>query len=149
MEKVTVATFNSELPAKSVQQRLTGVSIPAWVVDERTLQRFWFFSQPYAGIRLKVEKKNFERASEILERWDKEEGLLQDAIHCPSCGSSRIEYPQMTRYFILTTLLLEFFHFVGAMPYRFYCRTCQNTWRPRPVTEPAAELEKKTHPQHG
>jgi len=60
--------------------------------------------------------------------------LLRDAIHCPECGSSRVEYPQFTRKFILPNfgaLLCA----IGLMEWKFYCQECQFTW-PRKVNVP-------------
>jgi len=145
MERVTVATFTAESPAKVVRDRLAQAGIEATVVDEKNLHRFWFFTRHYAGIRVKVAKDDFEKAGELLERLDKEEGLLREAIRCPQCSSSRIEYPQMTRHFVLPNLFMQVGHLLGVVPMEFYCRTCQHVWQPRP-TEEMKTLKKRPTP---
>jgi hypothetical protein len=142
MGRVTVATFNAEPPAKVVRDRLEQNGVAACIVDERNVQRFWFLSKQYAGVRVKVEKPDFDRASDLLEKLDLQEGIMSEAIRCPQCDSSRVEYPQMTRYFILPTLLAQVGHLLGIIKYRFYCRTCQHTWVPRPMDIPPEKVKK-------
>jgi len=146
MEKVTVATFNAELPAKAVLNRLNQSGIEAHIIDEKNMQRFWFFTKPYARIHVKVAKDDLDRAGDILNRLDKEENLLKDAIRCPQCGSSRVEYPQMTRYFVLPTLFVQLGHILRIIPMQFYCRSCHHTWRLQRVTADKGSLKKKPTP---
>jgi hypothetical protein len=135
MDVVTVLTFNEPEQAEPLKQRLEQAGIHAQIYDERKLQRFGFLSpEPLAGIRLRVDRKDFERARELLREWHEREGALRDAIHCPECGSSRVEYPQFTRKFVLPNfgaLLCA----IGLMEWEFYCQECQFTW-PRKVNVP-------------
>jgi len=100
MEMVTVATFNEPQQAEPLKQRLERAGIQSEVHDERNLQRYWFMSETLAGIRLRVEKHSYQKARELLEGWDRVDDALHDAIHCPECKSSRVEYPQFTRKFV-------------------------------------------------
>jgi hypothetical protein len=134
MEPVTVLTFNEPEQAEPLKQRLEQAGIPAVIYDERKLQRAFLSRESLAGIRLRVDRKDFERARALLADWHSREGALRDAIHCPSCGSSRVEYPQFTRKFVLPNfgaLLCA----VGLMEWKFYCQECQFTW-PRKVSVP-------------
>jgi hypothetical protein len=136
MQLVTVATFDQELPAQVLKERLEHSGVPAHVLDERTLQYFWFFSRPAAGMRLKVHTDDYERALSLLHGWDASEGVLREAVRCPECGSSRVEFPQFSRNSVLPTLFCHLCAAVGIMKHEFYCRDCQNTW-----TRPASEHE--------
>ena len=48
-------------------------------------------------------------------------------IRCPQCGSSNIEYPQMTRKF-LTPALVAVLCALKIIPKEFYCQDCHYTW---------------------
>lgn len=127
MEPVTVLTFNEPEQAEPLKQRLEQSGIPAAIYDERKLQRAFLSRESLAGIRLRVDRKDFERARVLLADWHAREGILRDVIHCPSCGSSRVQYPQFTRKFVLPNfgaLLCA----VGLMEWKFYCQECQFTW---------------------
>src|SRR5687767_9212807 len=104
----TIATFNETDKADHVIDRLKQEGVASELVDESTMQKMWFISKPLADKKIKVEEKDFERAKEILAGLDATEDILHDAIRCPQCKSSRIEYPQFTRKF-LTPSLVEIF----------------------------------------
>ena len=129
---VTVATFNKPEPAEAVAERLDNAGIPPELVDEEKLQRYWLLTiQPLANVRLKVPKEQFTRSMQLLHEWDAKEGILSHAIRCPECGSSRIEYPQFTRKFILPAMLSIFCR-LGIIKPEFFCEDCQYTWPPTP-----------------
>ena len=50
-----------------------------------------------------------------------------EMIRCPQCGSSNIEYPQMTRKF-LTPALMGLLCAPRIIPKEFYCQDCHYTW---------------------
>ncbi|MCI0352438.1 MAG: DUF2007 domain-containing protein, partial [Acidobacteriales bacterium] len=134
MEPVTVLTFNEPEQAEPLKQRLEQAGIPAAIYDERKLQRVFLCRESLAGIRLRVDRKNFERARALLCDWHRQGGALRDAVHCPECGSSRVQYPQFTRKFVLPNfgaLLCA----TGLIEWEFYCQECQFTW-PRKVNVP-------------
>src|SRR2546430_4883116 len=106
MEPVTIATFNEKENAQPLVTRLEQAGIHAEIHDETKLQKFYFLSENYAGIRVRVDAKEFERAKNLIETWDKQEGILRKALHCPKCGSSRVQYPQFTRQFFLPSFFL-------------------------------------------
>ncbi|HKQ36594.1 MAG TPA: DUF2007 domain-containing protein [Verrucomicrobiae bacterium] len=127
MEPVTVLTFNEPEQAEPLKQRLEDAGISAAIYDERRLQRVFLSRESLAGIRLRVDRKDFDRARLLLFGWDRHDRALKDAIHCPECGSSRIQFPQFTRKFVLPNfgaLLCA----VGLMEWKFYCQECQLTW---------------------
>jgi hypothetical protein len=128
MELVTVATFESESPACALKERLSGAGVPAQVFDERKVQRYWFLTKPHAAVRVRVESDNWDKATRLSEDWDTQDGVLHAALRCPECGSTRVEYPQMTRYFFLPTLICHVLRAVGAMQRQAYCKQCHCTW---------------------
>ncbi len=129
MQTIMVAAFNDEISALELKRRLEAEGIPAFINDERKLQRFWFLAKvPFAGVKLEVARADSVAAERKLRELHTREGALHDAIRCPSCGSLRVEYPQMTRKFILPTLVAHLLHMVGLLKHQFYCDDCQLTW---------------------
>jgi len=125
---MTVATFNNPEPAVPLQDRLERAGLHAEIHDDRNVQKFWFLSRGFAGVRLKVPNKEFETANTLLAQWDTSDRALDEAVKCPKCKSSRVEFPQMTRFFVLPTLLAHLGLLFGLYKREFYCRACQNTW---------------------
>ena len=134
---VTIATFNKREPAEAASARLEQSGIPTEIVDEAKLQKYWFLAhEPLANVRLKVDNENYPRAEQLSREWDAKDGLMREAIRCPECGSSRIEYPQFTRKFITPTILavLCWLHIFDP---EYYCEDCQYTWPPGRVKSPS------------
>jgi hypothetical protein len=139
MEPVTVATFNELEEAEPLRQRLAQAGVPAQIHDERRLQRFFFLSRPLAGVRLRVDKKDYTRAENLLNECDKASGILHDAIRCPECGSSRIEYPQFSRRFTWGGIAAVFAA-LGFFEKKFFCKHCQYTWPTKLKVEPRRDI---------
>ena len=137
MNKLTVATFNEKDKAEAVRRRLEEAGIHAEIYDESKVQKFWFFSEHLAGEKLRVDEKDFERARDLLVGLDAQEHVLDNAVKCPECGSSRIEYPQFTRKFITPTLVEIFTILAPGMKKRFYCEDCHYTWCKVPDCDPS------------
>jgi len=127
MNMVTVATFNEPSKAEPLKQKLEQSGIHAEICDESRYEWFWFVTRPVAGIRLKVHKKEFENARRLLREWDATDDVLHDAVRCPECGSSRIEYPQFTRKFLLPNLV-GLASVMGIIDKEFFCQECDFTW---------------------
>ena len=148
MDDVTVLTFNEPEQAEPLEKQLEKAGIPAPVFDERKLQKYWFIAEPLAGIRLRVDKQNYERAEKLLDEWDAMDGALRDAVHCPQCGSSEVEYPQFTRKFVTPTIY-AILCAIGLFEKKFYCQHCHLTWPTKVLVEPKTDIlgwpEKKEH----
>jgi hypothetical protein len=131
---MTLATFNYLDQAQVLKERLEQAGIRAVIYDDSKLQRFGFLTEPMATKKVEVEPKDFESAKRLLNDWDKAEGLLRDAVRCPQCKSSRVQYPQFTRKFI-TPMVVELFVVIGLFPKEFYCEDCHYTWPKNPTLE--------------
>ena len=127
MNMVTVATFNEPSKAEPLQQKLEKAGVRAEICDESRYEWFWFVTRPVAGIRLKVHKKDFENARRLVREWGATDGVLRDAVRCPQCGASRIEYPQFTRKFLLPNLV-GLASVIGIIDKEFFCQECEYTW---------------------
>jgi len=136
MNDITIATFNTTAQAEPLKQRLEQAHFHAAVCDESKMEHLWFVAHPLAGIRIKVPSDEYAEAQKLLKIWDTESGVLHDAVRCPECGSSRVEYPQHTRKFFLPNLL-GLLSGLGILEKEFYCQECQYTW-PRMGTKRSA-----------
>jgi hypothetical protein len=125
---VTIATFNEPAKAKQLKQRFQQVGLHADVHNEAPLQTVGFMSRPKANAKVMVEDTDFDRAQGLMVEWEASDPDIAAAvIRCPQCGSSNIEYPQMTRKFI-TPALVMLLCALRVIPKEFYCHDCHFTW---------------------
>jgi len=136
MNAMTVASFNERDKAEHLRERLAEAGIEAEVFDESKLQKYWFLSKPHAAVKLRVDVRHFDKALQLLNGPDAIEDLLHDAVRCPQCGSSRVEYPQFTRKFVTPTFV-EIFCLLHVLDREFFCEACQFTWPDHPVKNPS------------
>jgi len=137
MRAFAVATYNAMPPAKELQTLLQQAGIKAYIHDESFVERFWFWSEPLAAIHVEVAQANYPAATRLIREWDQTKGVLNEAVRCPECRSSRVEFPQITRKFLtpVVQVLLMTFH---VIPRHFYCVDCHFTW----PKEAAVEVER-------
>jgi hypothetical protein len=135
MKDMTIASFDEQDKADHLRERLKQAGIDCEVFDESKLQKYWFLSKPHAAVKLRVAVEEFDKARQLLNGLDAVEDALHDAVRCPQCGSSRLEYPQFTRKFVTPTFV-EIFCLLHLMEREFYCEDCQFTWPDHPVKMP-------------
>lgn len=140
MNKVNVASFNELNEAEAVKSRLDQAGIQAEVYDESKLQRFWFNAEPFAGKKVRVHERDFEKAKLALDAMDSNEGTLHGAVRCPKCDSPRVEYPAATRKFVGPALIEIFCTTAHLMEKQFYCENCQHTWETKIKLDPATDI---------
>jgi len=125
---VTIATFNEPDKAKRLKQRFQEAGIKADIHNEGHLQQVAFMSRPQANAKVMVDDADFERVQNLMIEWETTDPDVAAAIiRCPQCGSSNIEYPQMTRKF-LTPALVGLLCAMKVIPKEFYCQDCHYTW---------------------
>jgi hypothetical protein len=134
MKNVTLATFNDPDPAIPVLQRLQQAGFHPKLQDESKWQRY-HFTERLASVKLLVDESELEPARQQLEAWDAAEHCLEQAVCCPECGSSDVDYPQVTRKFVMPTLAAILYR-LGWAEAEFICNTCQHTWPRRVKIEP-------------
>ncbi len=123
-----VAAFEKKTDAEEFHSHLTRKGVEAQVYDERNLQSWWFLARPKIGVRVQVPSKNFYDVADKVNADPSAKSILRKAVHCPSCESLKVEYPQMTRRFILPTLIAHFLVLLGVMKHSYYCEDCHFTW---------------------
>ena len=136
MTRIPIATFASSAKADPLRKRLAEAGIQAEIHDELRLEKLWFVSKPETGVRLEAPCDQYERAIDLLLQWERAEGALRDAIHCPECKSFRVEYPQFTRKFLIPNLALGPLSAMGLVEKEYYCQDCHFTW-PKEGTRPS------------
>jgi predicted Zn-ribbon and HTH transcriptional regulator len=127
MKTTTLATFNDRAHAEPLKERLEAANIPVEIHDDSAQERLWFVGKPRAGVHLNVRAADYEKALGLIHAWDAANDALHDAVRCPECGSSRIEYPQFTRKFI-TPNVIGVLSAVGLVQKQYYCQDCQCIW---------------------
>lgn len=125
---VTIATFNDGTKAKRLQEKLQQAGLKTDIHNEGHLQQVAFMSKPQANIKVQVDDNDFERAQQLMVEWEANDPDIASAIiRCAQCGSSRIEYPQLTRK-ALTPAMASVLFALRIFPKEFYCEDCHYTW---------------------
>lgn len=135
----TLATFDHRSPGEQLVSHLAAHAVAAHLRDERRLQRFWFLCHPRAGIHVDVPESLFHEAQIRLSEWKRQHParrrIIEHPLECPECGSSRLQYPNMTRYFLLPTLIAHLLTALHVLDVECYCEDCHATWTPQPEDE--------------
>ena len=133
---LTVATFNEREPADHIATRLRESGIFAEVHDESNEQKWHLFNlHPRAHMRVRVHTEDESRSLALLDQWHHADPALSQAIHCPECGSSRIEFPQFSRRTLMGALPAALAA-TGVIAQEYYCQSCQFTWPAETKAEP-------------
>ncbi|MSR43225.1 MAG: hypothetical protein EXS29_07600 [Pedosphaera sp.] len=139
MKPITVVTFNDPEPAEALRIRLESAGHHASHSDESGMQRFWFLTEPRAAHKVEVAEEGLASARQLIEKWNRADGVLRGAVCCPQCHGSRVEYPQFTGKF-LTPAFAELLVTLRVFPTMFYCQDCQFTWPKEEEPKPDFDL---------
>ena len=125
---VTIATFNEPAKAKRLKERFQQAGLKADIHNEGHLQQVAFMSKPQANVKVHIDDEDFDRAQELMTEWEASDPDIASAIlRCPQCGSSSIQYPQLTRKAITPAMASVLFA-LRIFPKEFYCEDCHFTW---------------------
>jgi hypothetical protein len=134
-----LAACHRHSQADSLKSALESAGVEVRLRDERKLQRFWFMAPQKAGIHVQVRRKSYEKAASTLEKHDHGK---RKVIRCPSCHSSRVQYPALTRKNILPAFIGWILVLLRVQDHKYYCEDCHYTWpQPKADTRPTAILE--------
>jgi len=123
-----VAIFENLSDGLLLEMDLRNKGFEARTYNDRLLQYFLFLCPPHATVRVQVRGNDFKNATYFLDQAPATSTLLRKAIRCPSCGSLRVQYPQMTRKFLLPTLLLHLGIIFRVIVHEAYCESCHWLW---------------------
>ena len=139
---IDVAVFEDLNAGKAVETLLTEKGLGARTYDDKLFRYFLFLRPPRVTYRVQVRQHDAKAAGDFLAAAAPD--AVQEAIHCPSCGSRRVSYPQMTRKFLLPTILLHLGIIFRVIDHECYCEHCHYIWNlpgenvhavPRPVSQ--------------
>lgn len=134
MNRIRVALFNDRLAAEPLWTHLRQAGVPAEISREPWPTWLWFVSKDRSGVRIDVPAPLAELTGKLLTAWDAE-GVLFTGIHCPECGSSRVDFPQFTEKSVITNLAVGFLAGLGLVEKDYYCEHCHWMW-PKPGARP-------------
>ena len=123
---VTVAIFEDLNVGKAVEKFLTDKRIGSRTYDDKLFRYFLFLRPPRVTYRVQVRKNSVRDVDEFWTSGGPT--ALERAIRCPSCGSFSVSYPQMTRKFILPTVLLHLGIIFRMLEHECYCEHCHFNW---------------------
>ena len=121
-----VAVFEKLNDGQTLAAFLQGQRLEARTYDDKLFRYFLFLRPPRVTYRVQVRKNAFRAATEFLDR--SVPVVLEKALRCPSCGSLRVNYPQMTRKFLTPTVLLHFGLILRLIDHECYCEGCHYDW---------------------
>jgi hypothetical protein len=143
---VNVAVFEDFDTAQALDRILSRNGFEGRVYLDKLLQTFLFLCPPRATFRVQVHRDDFKGAVQFMDTQPEVVPVLESAIHCPSCGSLRVQYPQMTRKFFLPTLLLHLGIIFRVIEHEAYCDHCHHTWNlPKSNSPSLAKTPKPAH----
>lgn len=122
-----VAMFDDLEAGKALVGFLRDKRLEARTYDDKLFRYFLFLRPPRVTYRVQVRKGQFKFATELLHS-SAPSAVLDQALHCPACGSLRVNYPQMTRQFILPTVLLHLGIIFRVIGHQCYCEDCHEMW---------------------
>lgn len=111
---------------RSVEAYLRGKGFEARIYDDKFFRYFLFLRPPRITYRVQVRRNHFREVVRLLS--EHPTPALDQALHCPDCASLRVNYPQMTRQFILPTVLLHLGIIFRVVEHQCYCENCQEMW---------------------
>jgi hypothetical protein len=135
-----IAVYENLNAGTAVETLLQNKGFAARTYDDKWFRYFLFLRPPRVTYRVQVRENNAESALEFLRT--EVSGVLKTALHCPACDSLSVAYPQMTRKFMLPTLILHLGIIFHMVDHECYCERCHFIWnlpgeKIRPVPKPA------------
>lgn len=121
-----VAVFDNLEAGKALERFLQASGFEARAYDDKLFRYFLFLRPPEITYHVQVRKDRQPDAEKLLRA--NPPAVLSRAIHCPECGSLRINYPQMTRRFVLPTVLLHLGIIFRVVGHQCYCEDCHHIW---------------------
>lgn len=137
MKTITLATFNDVDHAQPLVNRLQQAGFHPTMLDESRWQER-HFAEHLASVKVQVDESESAAADRQLHQWDVSEHCLDQAVTCPECHSPEVDFPQVTRKFVMPALH-SILYKLGVLEKQFYCQKCQHTWPTRSKLEPARD----------
>src|SRR5690606_29952703 len=106
---VVVATYSFPHEAQLARSKLDAFDIPAFVLDEHTINMQWLYSDALGGVKLAVPNSARKQALELLQEDTAIEELDEPTLACSHCGGHHLHaYTQGKKSAFIVFLLLGF-----------------------------------------
>lgn len=125
---VNIAVFENLGDGRVLETFFRNHRIETRSYDDKMFRYFLFLRPPRVTYRVQVHSNAHRAAMEILNGAPESSAMLENALHCPFCGSLQVNYPQMTRKFILPTILLHLGIIFRVIRHEAYCESCHHVW---------------------
>ena len=121
-----IALFDNLDNGKALEAILRDKGFDARTYDDKWFRYFLFLRPPLVTYHVQVRKNHFDDAIKFLET--SSPAVLGRAMHCPACESVHVNYPQMTRGFVLPTIALHLGIIFHVVDHQCYCSDCHHMW---------------------
>jgi hypothetical protein len=126
--QVTVGTFEDMDSARRLERTLREIGIESDTLDDSQFQTNLLRVKPLASFHVQVKKEDVVRAERAMAEWHSQ---LQGLITCPSCGKSKIVFPQVSRKFQNSMWPVLLLCKAGLLEPSFFCEDCSYEWSAR------------------
>ena len=123
---VDVAVFEEIGDAKTIESFLTKKRLEARTYQEKFFRFFMFLHPPRPTYQVQVRHNGLKFAGELLDAGAPE--ALQWAIHCPTCNSRHVVYPQLTRPSVFSTIRMHLGLIFHLTEHECRCERCHTRW---------------------
>ena len=126
-ELVTVATFETVVPAEVASGVLEAAGILNTLADDHLISLNWAYSHVVGGVKLQVRRADLHDAYQVLVEGYTQNVPAQATSTCPSCESGRVAFVQGIKP---EQIPLYFGHdgrLLGAESH-FHCADCDARW---------------------
>jgi hypothetical protein len=141
---VNADIFEDIRDGRNFETLLQDLGIQARTYNDKWLQLVLFLCPPRAAYRVQVRQGHFEGAMRMIK--DVHPPVLGKAMHCPAYGSLHVNYPQMTRKFLLPTILLHLAIIFRIIDHECYCESCHITWNLSPKASRKNHITRQAFP---
>ena len=130
MELITLVTFDNPIEAHMVKSKLESEEITCFLFDENMVTLYPLYNNTVGGIKLKINKKDEEKARKILLEFSNAKLLDDEAnpIQCPKCKSIEIYsgFKSMKGSKGVLSAIVSFFFMVFPVYYKtlYKCKSC-------------------------
>jgi hypothetical protein len=144
---VTIASYSFLPPAQLLKGELEAEGISCFINEVNTVGAMPFNGASLGGINVRVQQRDVERASKVLERikdsnkelkkqidelWAK--GFTEVDMYCPSCESAAVYRKKLPKSFVIPAFILApvlgLFYIPLLFIKRIYtCADCGHTWK--------------------
>ncbi len=126
----SIAAFDDEPSAQALARRLKEDGFEAISNSDSAEQLLMFYNlHPRAQHHVEVPGAKLEAALQWLKSREADDPLLRNAVRCPDCGSTQVEFPQFSRKTIVGSLP-SIGAALGLIERQFYCTACHFVWPP-------------------